>query len=153
MFEGLIAAIVSSLLGTFGFALILHAPRRAWLPGSLIGVAGYVLYWLMLQAGASDPLAMFVSATLGSLLAQICARRIRMIATVFVTLSIIPLVPGLALYRSMRLLGEGLNAQGAQVGINAMIAIVMMALGLAVGSSLFRMFMNLRAPRKTDAAQ
>ena len=151
MLEGLIAAIISSLLGTLGFAMILHAPRRAWLPGSLIGCLGYVLYWLMLQAGAGDPLSMFVSATLASLLAQVCARKIKMIATVFVTLSIIPLVPGLALYRAMRLLGEGLNSQGAQVGINAMIAIVMMAFGLAVGSFIFRMIMSLRSARRNSA--
>ena len=62
----------------------------------------------------------------------------RMIATIFVTLSIVSLVPGLGLYRCMELIGQGQNALGLQTGAAAMISFIMIALGLAVGSFLFR---------------
>ena len=138
---------LSSAVGTMGFALLLQAPRKAWLPASLIGGAAYALYWLLFHLGVNEPAAIFTGALLGSLLAQFCARRMRMIATIFITLSIIALVPGLGLYRCMSLLAQGQNSAGLQVGISAMMSFLMIALGLAVGGYLFRLLVQL-LPRK-----
>ena len=74
----------------------------------------------------------------GSMLAQGCARKMRMIATIFITLSIVAMVPGLGLYRCMALLAQGENAAGVRTGVEAMTTILMIALGLGVGSFLFR---------------
>lgn len=146
MIGEMIRALATSFVGTLGFAALLHAPRRAWLPASAIGGVGYLLYWALLQAGFGDPAAIFVGALVSSLLAQLAARQMRMIATIFVTLSIIPFVPGLGLYRCMALLTQGESDAGLQVGAAAMASIVMIALGLGVGSFLFRSF----APRKKE---
>lgn len=135
----MILTLVSSFLGTLGFAMILHAPKKAWLPASLIGGVAYTLYWVLMKLGVSEPGAIFCGALLGSLLAQWCARRMRMIATIFVTLSIVALVPGLGLYRCMELLGQHQNSAGLQVGVAAMLSIGMIALGIGVGSFLFRL--------------
>lgn len=134
----LIRALVTSFVGTLGFAALLHAPRRAWLPASLIGGVGYLLYFALMQLGLSDPTSIFVGSLLASLLAQLAARKMRMIATIFVTLSIISFVPGLGLYRCMALLAEGQSDLGLKAGVAAMTSIVMIALGLGVGSFLFR---------------
>lgn len=133
---------LSAFLGTLGFSLLLHAPRRAWLPASLIGAAAYTLYWVLNQAGLSMPLSIFIGALAGSLLAQGCARRMRMIATIFITLSIVAMVPGLGLYRCMALLAQGENAAGVHTGVEAMTTILMIALGIAVGSFLFRLMIG-----------
>lgn len=139
-----IVIFLSSFLGTLGFALLLQAPRKAWLPASAIGAIAYTFYWVLVQLGAGEQFSIFISTLLGSLLAQGCARRMRMIATIFVTLSIIAQVPGLGLYRCMALLGQQQHSMAAQVGVVAMVSILMIALGLAVGSFLFRMIMMLR---------
>ncbi|MBQ7846502.1 MAG: threonine/serine exporter family protein [Clostridia bacterium] len=134
----LLRTYATSFLGTLGFALLLHAPKKAWLPASLIGGVSYTLYILLLQLGCHQTIAMFGGALAGSLLAQVCARRMRMIATIFITLSIVSLVPGLGLYRCMEHLGAGRNALGLQAGVSAMIDIMMIALGLGVGGFVFR---------------
>lgn len=134
----LLRTYATSFLGTLGFALLLHAPRKAWFPASLVGGVSYTLYILLLQLGCHQTVAMFGGALAGSLLAQICARRMRMIATIFITLSIVSLVPGLGLYRCMEYLGAGRNALGLQAGVSAMIDIMMIALGLGVGGFVFR---------------
>ena len=144
--QGLIK-LVSSFVGTLGFAIFMHAPRKAWLPASAIGGVAYLLYWALLQFGLYEPLAIFISALLGSILGQYCARRMQMIASIFVLLSMIPLVPGLGLYRCMHLLAQEMYSAGADAGVRAMVDIVMIALGLAVGSFLFRMVVRAR-PRK-----
>ena len=144
---------LSSFVGTLGFSVILHAPKKSWLSAASLGGLSYAMYWLLMQLGVGDPLANFAAALTVSLLAQFCARRMQMIATIFVALSIIPLVPGLGLYRCMSLLGQGKNAAGLQAGVAAMIAIMMIALGLAMGAFIFRALVAL-APhhrRKEDA--
>ena len=98
--------LASSFVGTLGFAIFMHAPRKAWLPASAIGGVAYLLYWVLLQFGLYEPIAIFVGAFLGSILGQYCARRMQMIASIFVLLSMIPLVPGLGLYRCMELLAR-----------------------------------------------
>lgn len=135
---------LSSFVGTLGFAFLLQAPRKSWIPASIIGGTAYTFYWVLAQCGTGENFAIFVSSLLGSLLAQGCARRMRMIATIFVTLAIIAQVPGLGLYRCMALLGQQQHAMAAQVGVSAMMSILMMALGLAVGSFTFRLIMTLK---------
>ncbi len=131
--------LASSFVGTLGFAIFMHAPRKAWLPASAIGGVAYLLYWVLLQFGLYEPIAIFVGAFLGSILGQYCARRMQMIASIFVLLSMIPLVPGLGLYRCMRFLAQEMYSAGADAGVRAMVDIVMIALGLAMGSFIFRM--------------
>ena len=134
--------LISSFVGTFGFAIFMHAPKRAWLPASAIGGAAYTLYWLLLQFSMYEPMAMFLAALVGSMLGQYCARRMQMIASIFVLLAMIPLVPGLGLYRCMHYLAQEMYGAGADAGVRAMVDIVMIALGLAVGSFIFRLIAN-----------
>lgn len=138
----LIRTLITSFFGTLGFALLLHAPKKAWIPASIIGGVSYTLYIALLHAGCPQAAAMFSGALAGSILAQWCARRMRMIATIFITLSIVSLVPGLGLYRCMENLGAGRNAAGLQEGVSAMIDIMMIALGIGVGNFGFRMLLG-----------
>ena len=137
--EGFIK-LVSSFVGTLGFAIFMHAPKRAWFLASAIGGVAYLLYWALQEFGVTEPMAIFIGALLGSILGQYCARRMRMIATIFVLLSMIPLVPGLGLYRCMHYLAQEMYSAGADAGVRAMVDIVMIALGLAVGNFIFRVF-------------
>lgn len=137
--------LLSSFVGTLGFAIFMHAPKRAWFPASAIGGVAYAAYWLLLQIGTNEPLSIFIAALLGSLLGQFLARRMHMIATIFILLAMIPLVPGLGLYRCMHYLAQEMYSAGADAGVRAMVDIVMIALGIAVGSFIFRLF--VRPPR------
>lgn len=132
--------LISSLVGTLGFAIFMHAPKRAWFPASAVGGMAYLVYWALLQVNVYEPMAIFIGALLGSVLGQYLARRMKMIATIFVLLSMIPLVPGLGLYRCMHFLAQEMYGAGVDAGVRAMVDIVMIALGLAVGNFLFRLF-------------
>ena len=145
--EGFIK-LVSSAVGTLGFAIFMHAPKRAWLPASTIGGVAYLLYWALMQLGLNDPTAIFIGALLGSVLGQYCARRMRMIASIFVLLSMIPLVPGLGLYRCMHYLAQEMYGAGADAGVRAMVDVVMIALGLAVGSYIFRLIFRVKPAKE-----
>ncbi len=123
-----------SFFGTIGFAMLVHVPKRSWLPSGLIAVLSYLIYWLLARLSFPDPMAIFFGTLIGSLAGHLCARMMKIIGTVFLMSAIVPVVPGLGLYRMMSALGQGRIALGAEIGIQAMITIVMIALGLGAGA-------------------
>ena len=127
-----------AFLGTLGFAVLVRAPKRAWVPASLIGMGAYAVFWGLMALGLSEAASIFCGSLCGSLAALICARQMKMIGTVFLMLSIVSFVPGLGLYRSMHYLGEGTTIQGANEGVHAMITIAMIVFGQGAGSFLYR---------------
>ncbi|MBQ6563642.1 MAG: threonine/serine exporter family protein [Clostridia bacterium] len=139
---GLLVAFLSSFAGTFGFAVLLRAPKRTWIPASIVGALAFSLYWTLSAFGLSEVTSIFCGSLVGSLMGQLLARRMKTIATIFNTLAIVAFVPGLGLYRCMELFAKGDTAGGAYAGIQAMISIVMIALGLGVGTFLFRTLFN-----------
>lgn len=135
----LFKSLLSSFLGSLGFAVILQAPKRSLLAASFIGSLSYLCYWWLVQSSRSEWLAMLCAAIIGSVLAQLAARRQHRVATIYVTIAIIPLVPGLGLYRAMSYLAQGQSGLGARMGIQAMMNILMLAFGITIGSFLCRM--------------
>ena len=134
LWEEILRAAAGTFFGALGFAMLVHVPGRALLPSGLIASFSYLVYWAFLRLGLSDPTSIFLGSFFGSLAGQFCARRIRIIGTVFLMSAVVPVVPGLGLYRMMAFLGQNRIAEGANMGIRAMITIAMIALGLGAGS-------------------
>lgn len=130
---------MASLVAGSGFGALLYAPRKAIVWGGVLGMCGYMTYWLIMQ-GAPETAAMFMGALVASVGAQLAARKLRMIATVFVTIAILPMVPGLGLYRAMRALAQGELATGGAIAAHTMALIVMIALGIAFGAAMRGVF-------------
>ncbi len=127
---------LSSAIAGAGFGGLLYAPKKAILWAGLLGGLGYTAYWTVMYGGAAETAAMFVGALVASVGAQLSAKRLKMIATIFVTIAIIPLVPGLGLYRAMSALAQGQMALGASIAAHTMALIVMIALGIAIGAAV-----------------
>ena len=140
--------VIGAFFGALGFTFLVHAPVKAYLPSGMIAAVSYMLYWLLQWLGVADPLAVFSGALLGSLLGHLLARKLRMIHTVFLMAAIVPVVPGLGLYRMMAFFGRGQTMLGAEQGIQAMITIAMLALGLSMGSFMDRVFHRGGQPSK-----
>ena len=132
-------SLFTSFLATLGFGVLLRAPGRALPWAALAGAAAHGAYRGLAAAGLPEEAAIFLAALLASFLSELLARRMRMAATVFVTPSIIPLVPGLALYRAMAFLAQGESKAGLELGVVAMASFLMIALGVAMGSFLWRL--------------
>ena len=132
--EQLLRAVLGAFFGTVGFAMLVHAPKRSWFVSGLIASLSYLVYWLLAYWDVPDPMAIFFGALFGSLAGLLAARLKKMIGTVFLMSAIVPVVPGLGLYRMMSSLGQGQIAAGAKIGIQAMITVAMIALGLGAGA-------------------
>ncbi len=138
MLKELLLYSAGSFFGTIGFAMLARAPRRTWIPSGFNAVLVYLVYWLVPLTGLSEYTGVFFGALLGSILGHFCARKMKMINTIYLMASIVPVVPGLGLYRMMASMGQGMTNQGISEGVHAMIIIAMTALGLAMGSFLDR---------------
>ncbi len=137
---------LGSFFGALGFLWLVHAPRRSWIPAGLIAGLTYLLYRGLCALDISDPLSVFCGVLTGSLAAHLCARKMKIINTVFLMAAIVPVVPGLGLYRMMAYLGQRQTVLGAEQGIQAMITIAMTALGLVMASFLDRIFHPRKNP-------
>ena len=138
-------AIIGAFVGTVGFAMLVHVPKKSWLPSGLIAACAYLVYYLLTQAGLPDPMGIFIGSLFGSLCGQLCARKMKTIGTVFLMSAIVPVVPGLGLYRMMAYLGQGRTEAGVDLGIQAMITIAMIALGMSMGSFIDRIIQHRTA--------
>ena len=128
---GLIISFVSSAAAGLFFGVLLHAPLHSLPVSGLIAGLGYVSYWVAM----AETSAMFIGALIASVGAQIAARHLKMIATIFITIAILPLVPGLGLYRAMRALAQSQLELGGSIASHTMALIVMIALGVGLGSA------------------
>lgn len=132
--EQLLRAVLGSFFGAAGFAMLVHVPRRAWFVSGLVASLSYLVYWGLTLLGIADPMAIFAGSLFGALAGLFCARVMKIIGTVFLMSAVVPVVPGLGLYRMMAALGQGQIASGAELGIRAMITVAMIALGIGAGA-------------------
>ena len=132
--------VVLRLFGTAGacafFALLFHAPRRSILPAMLAGVGTYGLYLWLEWRGLSAGFASFAASLVAAAAAELFARRMRMPATIFASIAVIPLVPGGGLYRTMLLLSESDYPAAASKGVETLLIAGGIAVALALAAAL-----------------
>ncbi len=94
--------------------------------------------------GAGDIFAVFTAAAVGALFSEILARALKTPANMYLIVSIIPLVPGGMLYKTM----SAFIANDLETGVNLAVKTVGIAGSIAVGvflvSSVFRTFALIR---------
>ncbi len=128
-------AVLYAGLATMCFCTLLRAPARSVLPVSLLGAAAYAAFWLLENAlGCGQTLSLFLASMAIAFLCELLARRMRMIATVFLCVALVPLVPGLGLYRTMRELLLNQYEEALPLLLQTLFAVGAIALGAAIGS-------------------
>lgn len=121
--------VLTGMLGSFGFSVLynVRGTRLVW--ATLGGGLSYSLYLLLAPVFPSEMLRYFLSAAFVAFYAEILARVLRTPATTFLIPSIIPHIPGGALYRTMQL---ALNRQWGAC-LSQAVYTLSLALGLALG--------------------
>lgn len=102
----MILSIVSAFISTIGFSIVFHAQRKHLLICGGIGAISWTTYLLLNRDNQSSVLASFLSTLIVAALSYILAKKRKAPITVFMIAGIIPLVPGLGLYRMMAALLE-----------------------------------------------
>lgn len=130
-------------LATFFFGVIFCAPAKSMLVSSIMGGMGYVIYDL-----CCEPVSMVMGYFLGTLFvsitAEIFARTMKMPAVIFTIPGVIPLVPGVGLYNTMRCFVYGDTLQGLEVGIETLSCAGVMAVAIALPPMMIKVYTRLK---------
>ncbi len=118
------------------FSVLLHQPRSTILVSSVVSILGYSVFLLLKQS----TLAYFLASLLIGLCCELAARLMKRVATLFVTGAIVPLVPGIGLYRTMRFVVDGEYSRAVQTGAATLLGICGIAMAITISSVLFSAF-------------
>ena len=108
-----IVLIIRSLaagLGTIAFALMFRVRKRHFVDCGVLGTITWFAYMICIRIWNNEAIAVFVSGFAAVLASRVLAVLRRCPATVFLMTSLIPLLPGISLYRTIYYLLMG-NAQ------------------------------------------
>ncbi len=130
--------IITALIGSFGFALIFNCRLKSGIIGALGGMGGWIVVCIAKYFGLSEYIAFFFAAMFITLFAALMARVIRCPSTVFLLVGAIPLVPGKALYLTMRYALE----KNWQDFVNQGIATVIFGVSISAGMILISLLLN-----------
>ena len=138
--------LLACLVASACFSVLMHQPWSTVPVSALIASAGYGLFLLL---GKSTMGYFLATLTIG-IACEICARVMKRAATLFVTGAIIPLVPGVGLYNTMRHVVEGNYHEAVNVGAATILGICGIALAITMSSVLFSALH--RGKRKKETA-
>ena len=136
--------LLACFFAALAFSVLMNQPRSTVPVSALIAVAGYGLF-ILLDRGV---MAYFLATILIGLSCEICARVMKRTATLFFTGAIVPLVPGVGLYNTMRYVVEGNYAKAASTGVSTILAICGIALAVTITSVLFSAFAHKKHREK-----
>lgn len=96
-----IVQVIMGFLGSLGFAVLFNIRGYKLVAAALGGLFSWGTFLLLGFLTPDEPLRYFIVAILISLYAEIMARVLKTPTTTFIVTSLIPLVPGSALYYTM----------------------------------------------------
>lgn len=130
-----------AFLAAAEFAILFQAPKKSLPVSGVIGAVGWVVYIYIRKDLEYDSFyAMFFATVALSLLSELAARLFKQPVTVFVIPGIIPIVPGLGMYRGMAAIIENNYDTGVNILITTGMDASAIALGMMLMTSVFRVF-------------
>ncbi len=124
--------LLMALLGSAGFALMFHLPRRLLGAASLGGLFCWFIYLVCQPVMRGYFLPSFVASAWGAFYAEILARVLKVPSTPFFVVAMIPLIPGSTLYYAMDQMVHGYLSLASAYGVQTM----QCALGIGGGMSI-----------------
>lgn len=144
----MIISFCFAFIATMSFAILFQSPRKILITDGLIGAVGWIVFIALRDCfDYSSFYANFFGAVALSVLSEISARIFKKPATVFVIPGIIPLVPGLGIYKGMFAVINNDYGGGMSILLTAITDSCAIAVGVMLVSSLFRV-LKIRKDRK-----
>lgn len=131
--------LTACFVGCLGFVIIFNIHRPGGLLCALGGAIAWGTYLLAFKLSGSDLTAYFWAAAVASLYSESMARIRRNPAISYLVISIFPLIPGASVYYAMNYAVRDEMAAFADKGMHALAIAGIIAVGVLLVSTLFRM--------------
>lgn len=134
----------SAFLGVITLAVLFQVPRKYLLFAGITGAGGWFVELIMMELTESPVLASFSAAFFVAVLSQVLARIRKAPVTVYLVPGILPLVPGVGMYRMVYYLLQENNEYASYYFSYTLQVAGMIALAIFVVDSFFRVFYRKR---------
>jgi uncharacterized membrane protein YjjB (DUF3815 family) len=123
-------------VATLGFAVWFALPRETLLRAASVGMGGFLVRGVTLHLGQSPVSASFFAALFIGVFGYSRARSFHYPRVIFTVTGIIPLVPGIPVYRALLLFSQGSVMAGLENATQGFLIIAALAAGLTVARAL-----------------
>ena len=141
------ASCLFAIVGCFGFAILFNIHGPGGILCAIGGMLSWAVYLIVLELGCSDILANFWAALFASVYSEIMARIRKYPAISYLVVSIFPLIPGAGAYYTMNYAVRGEMELFAETGMHTAAVAGILAVGILLGSTVFRMYTDWKARR------
>lgn len=136
--------VILSFFGSLLPAILYNVNKRLFFWVGLSGVSGWLVYsWLNARTGQVI-VPTFAGAVAVGVYSEIMARILKHPATIFSVSGIIPLVPGIGAYNTVRAVVENKLVNAQHLAIETLASAGGIALGIMLASAVFRVFSRLK---------
>lgn len=98
----ILAQLITSFIATGAFGIIFNAPKNTLIKCGLIGMGGWIIYFLIEDYSGNAVMATWSAAIFIGVVSHILAKYYKTPVIIFSVAGIIPLVPGGLAYDAMR---------------------------------------------------
>lgn len=146
---GILSQCLFAFIGCVGFAILFNVHGPGGLLCALGGALSWAVYLIALEASGSEIMAYFWSALFSSLYSEIMARLRKYPAISYLVISIFPMIPGAGVYYTMNYAVRGEMELFANKGMFTAAIAGIMAVGILLGSTMFRMYSDWKMHKTT----
>ena len=143
----LLISSVFCFIGCVGFSILFNIHKLGILLCALGGTIAWISYCITLELMQDGISAYFVSAFVASLYSEILARIRKFPALSYLVISIFPMIPGAGVYYTMIWAVRGNMERFLSQGMYTAAIAGVMAVGILLPSTLFRMYADWRRGR------
>lgn len=134
-----IIQLIAAFFGSMGFAMLFKIKRHHLLTGSFGGFISWGVYLIVYAICKSEPVGYFFAAVAANIYAELFARICKTPTTTILVSSLIPLIPGGALYYTMRYFYNGDYERFSTSGMRTLNLALAIALGIIAVSTAVKM--------------
>ena len=142
----MIIQVAGAFFAAIALSILFEIPRKHILFDGIVGALGWLTYLVAIK-WTSAVIAAFAAAMLISLCSNILARIQKAPATAFAIPGMLPLVPGVSIYRGVYYMVINDSAASAYYIIEALKIAAMLAFGLLLMETVFRFMSGLALSR------
>ena len=130
--------VISAFLGVLAVAIVFQVPKKRLVLTGLTGAVGWAVYLTGMEGSKNAVFSSFLAAFAVAIMSQILARLSKAPVTIYLVTGILPLVPGVGMYRTVYYLLQNDTAQTSYYLSYTLQVAGMIALGIFVVDSFFR---------------
>ena len=145
---GFLAQCLFAFLGAAGFVILFNIHGRGKLFCALGAALTWAVYLIAQQQSGSDLVAYFFAALFSSVYSELMARIRKFPAISYLVISIFPIIPGAGAYYTMQYAVQGQMDLFASKGLFTAAIAGVMAVGILLGSTVFRMHSHWKMHKK-----